>query len=359
MDKDLSLELQTQVTTAYEQETPLRIIGGDSKAFYGNELIGEPLSLAVHSGIVSYEPSELVITVRAGTPLREVESALAAQGQILPFEPPHFGENATIGGTIACGFSGPSRPFAGSARDFVLGCKVLTGKGEIVSFGGQVMKNVAGYDVSRLMTGALGTLGVLLEVSLKVLPKPEHEVTLSMPLSTAEALDVMCARATKALPLTAASFDGEAINLRLSGTPNSVKAAQKKIAGDVLEFGETYWREVREQEHYFFQQSIPLWRVSVAPATLHLPLQGQWFFDWGGAQRWLFSEMLPADIRAAAAAEGGHATLFKNKDYYSGITHAPVFHPLPKAIARIHKNLKSVFDPKDIVNRGRFYPPLA
>ena len=356
MTKDLSLDLQARVTAAYEQETPLRIIGGDSKAFYGAELNGEPLSMCGHTGIVSYEPSELVITVRSGTPLREVESALANEGQMLAFEPPYYGENATIGGTIACGFSGPRRPFAGSARDFVLGCKVLTGKGDIVSFGGQVMKNVAGYDVSRLMTGALGTLGVLLEVSLKVLPNPEHEITLSMPLSINEALDVMCARAAKPLPLTAASYDGEAINLRLSGTSNAVKAAQKKIAGDELQFGEGYWREVREQEHYFFQQSLPLWRISVAPATLHLPLQGQWFFDWGGAQRWLFSDMLPADIRASVAAEGGHATLFRNKAYYSEITHVPVFHPLAKPVAKIHKNLKSVFDPKNILNRDRFYP---
>ena len=356
MDKDLSLELQAQVIAAAEQATPLRIIGGDSKAFYGGELIGEPLSLSDHSGIVGYEPSELVITVRAGTPLREVESVLASKGQMLPFEPPYYGESATIGGTIACGFSGPRRPYAGAARDFVLGCKILTGKGDIVSFGGQVMKNVAGYDVSRLMTGALGTLGVLLEISLKVLPQPEHEITLSMPLSTHEALDVMCARATKPLPLTAASFDGEAVNLRLSGSPNAVKAAQKKIAGDVLEYGERYWQEVREQDHYFFDQSLPLWRISVAPATLHLPLQGQWFFDWGGAQRWLFSDMLPADIRASVTAEGGHATLFRNQDYYSGITYAPVFHPLAKPVAKIQHNLKSVFDPKNILNRDRFYP---
>ncbi len=356
MDKDLSLELQSQVATAYEQGTPLRIIGGDSKSFYGAELVGEPLLLSGNTGIVSYEPSELVITVRCGTALQEVERVLVAEGQMLAFEPPHYGESATIGGTIACGFSGPRRPFAGSARDFVLGCKVLTGKGDIVSFGGQVMKNVAGYDVSRLMTGALGTLGVLLEVSLKVLPIPEHEITLSMPLSTNEALDVMCARAVKPLPLTAASYDGDAVNLRLAGTANAVKAAQKKIAGDVLQFGEQYWREVREQEHYFFQQSFPLWRLSVAPGTLQLPLQGQWFFDWGGAQRWLFSDMLPADIRASVAAEGGHATLFRNKEYYSGITYAPVFHPLAKPVAKIHHNLKAAFDPKDILNRNRFYP---
>jgi glycolate oxidase FAD binding subunit len=359
MEKDLSTEIQAQVTSAYEQEKPLRIIGGDSKAFYGGELIGEPLSLAEHSGIVSYEPSELVVTVRSGTPLKELQSVLAAQGQMLPFEPPHFGGSASIGGTIACGFSGPRRPFAGAARDFVLGCKVLTGKGDIVSFGGQVMKNVAGYDVARLMTGALGTLGVLLEISLKVLPMPEQEVTLSMPLSTAEALDVMCARATKPLPLTAASFDGEAVNLRLSGAPSAIKAAQRKIAGEVLEFGERYWQEVREQEHYFFQSALPLWRLSLAPATLPLPLQGQWFFDWGGAQRWLVSDMMPADIRAAVTAEGGHATLFRNKNYYEGIAYADVFQSLPKPLMAIHQKLKAVFDPKNILNRDRLYPGLA
>ncbi|MCG6969541.1 MAG: glycolate oxidase subunit GlcE [Gammaproteobacteria bacterium] len=354
MEKDLSLELQAQVTAASEQDTPLRIIGGDSKAFYGGELIGEALSVAGHRGIVSYEPSELVVTVRSGTPLKDLERVLAAQGQMLPFEPPHYGDGATIGGTIACGFSGPRRPFAGAARDFVLGCKVLTGKGDIVSFGGQVMKNVAGYDVARLMTGALGTLGVLLEISLKVLPMPEQEVTLSMPLSTTEALDVMCARAVKPLPLTAASYDGEVVCLRLSGAPSALKAAQKKIAGEVLDYGEQYWREVREQEYYFFQSTLPLWRLSLAPATLPLPLQGQWFFDWGGAQRWLASDMMPADIRDAVAAEGGHATLFRNKHYYEGIAYADVFHPLSKPVNKIHQKLKTVFDPKNILNRDRF-----
>jgi len=353
MDKDLSQELQAEVISAYELERPLRVIGGDTKAFYGGELTGEPLLTRRHSGIVSYEPGELYVTVRAGTPLQELQDLLASQGQMLPFEPPAYGEGATIGGTIACGFSGPRRPFAGSARDLVLGCKVLTGKGDIVSFGGQVMKNVAGYDVPRLMAGALGTLGVLLEISLKVLPIPEQELTLSMPLGPQEALDVMCARANKPLPLTAASFDGEAVNLRFSGSPNAVKEAQRKIAGDVLEFGENYWQEVREQEHYFFQQSLPLWRISVAPATLPLPLHGQWFYDWGGALRWLFSDMPPAIIRDAVAAEGGHATLFKNKVFSDKVS---VFHPLPNAVARIQQNLKSLFDPKNILNRNRLYP---
>lgn len=369
MGKDISQELKAQVVSAYEDAKTLRIVGGDSKIFYGGEIIGEPLFIAQHSGIVNYEPSELFVTARAGTPLRELQSLLASQGQMLPFEPPAYGDNATIGGTIACGFSGPRRPFTGSARDFVLGCKVLTGKGDIVSFGGQVMKNVAGYDVSRLMTGALGTLGVLLEISLKILPLPESEITLSMPLSTQEALDVMCARAAKSLPLTAASFDGEAVNLRLSGTPNAVKEARRKMAGDILEFGESYWQEVREQQHYFFLQSLPLWRISVAPATLPLPLRGQWFYDWGGAQRWLFSDMPPAIVRDAVAAEGGHATLFRKNtigesearfdttfDATYDIAEAGVFHPLSQPLARIHQNLKRLFDPKCVLNRNRFYP---
>jgi glycolate oxidase FAD binding subunit len=371
MANDISGDLQAQVVSAYEQGNTLRIIGGDSKAFYGGELIGEPLFVSSHSGVVNYEPGELTITVRAGTALDELQSLLAAQGQMLPFEPPAYGKGATIGGTIACGFSGPRRPFAGAARDFVLGCKVLTGKGDIVSFGGQVMKNVAGYDVPRLMTGALGTLGVLLEISLKVLPKPECELTLSMPLTTQEALDVMCFRAAKPLPLSAASFDGEAVNLRLSGSPNAVKTAQKKIAGEILAFGESYWREVREQQHYFFQQSLPLWRISVAPATLPLPLQGQWFYDWGGAQRWLFSDMSADSIRAAVMAEGGHATIFRKTVFrqYTGNTgnqetvlendRSGVFHPLPERVARIHRNLKSLFDPKKLLNRNRFYPDLV
>lgn len=356
MSKDLSQELQAQVASAYEQGKALRIIGGDSKAFYGGELMGEPLFMAQHSGVVNYEPSELFVTVRAATPLQELQALLASQGQMLPFEPPAFGEGATIGGTVACGFSGPRRPFTGSARDFILGCKVLTGKGDVVSFGGQVMKNVAGYDVSRLMVGALGTLGVLLEISLKVLPAPETEITLSMPLSTQEALDVMCARAAKPLPLSAACFDGEAVTLRLSGSPNAIKEAQRKIAGDVLAYGESYWREVREQQHYFFQQSLPLWRVSVAPATLPLPLRGQWFYDWGGAQRWLFSDMPPAIVRDAVAAEGGHATLFRNKESVFAGGCISVFHPLPKPLARIQYNLKSLFDPKNLFNRNRLYP---
>ena len=346
--------LQHTVQQAIADKTPLRIVGNNSKVFYGNDAVGEPLSLAQHSGIIAYEPSELFITARAGTRIRDIEAALAAQNQMLPFEPPCFADDATIGGVLACGFSGPRRPFAGAARDGILGCKLLNGKGEVLSFGGQVMKNVAGYDVSRLMVGALGTLGVLLDVTLKVLPRPEVEVTLAHTLSVQEALDVMCARACKPFPLSAASFDGEAMVLRLSGTETAVQAAQKRMAGDVLQHGDDYWQSLKEHTHYFFQADMPLWRLSLAPGTLPLGLPGQWLFDWGGALRWLVSDMPATDIRDAVAAEGGHALLFRGKAQYAHGA-LDVFHPLSTPLLAIHQRLKQAFDPHDVFNRGRFH----
>ncbi|MGD8570853.1 MAG: glycolate oxidase subunit GlcE [Gammaproteobacteria bacterium] len=355
---DISQQLQSRVERAYREKTPLVIQGGDSKSFYGNPCDGEPLSVGEHKGIVEYEPKELVVTVRAGTPLQELKQILADEGQMLAFEPPAFGDGATIGGTIACGFSGPRRPFAGSARDFMLGCKVLTGKGEVIDFGGKVIKNVAGYDVSRLMTGALGTLGVLLEVSLKVLPVPEVEMTLVMPSHVNESLDVMNARAGQPVPLTAACYDGEAVLMRLSGTESGIKDARRKIAGDELKMGADFWRQLNEQEHFFFGDDMPLWRLSLAPAALHLGIPGSWLFDWGGALRWLKTDLPPSDVRDAVAAEGGHATLFRHREYW-GQESCNVFHPLPAPLMSIHQKLKHAFDPEKILNRHRFYEDVV
>lgn len=352
---DLSEQLQAQVQQARQNKTPLVITGGGSKSFYGHSCAGEVLSVSEHRGIVDYEPRELVVTVKAGTPLKELQQTLSDNGQMLPFEPPGFAESATIGGTIACGLSGPRRPFAGSARDFILGCKVLTGKGEVIVFGGRVIKNVAGYDVSRLMVGALGTLGVLLEVSLKVLPVSEEEVTIAMPAHVNEAIDIMNARAGQALPLTAAVYDGEAVVLRLSSTGQGIKEAKKKIAGDELKQGAEFWQQLNEQEHFFFADDMPLWRLSLAPATLHLGLPGGWLFDWGGALRWLKTELSPRDVRDAVEAEGGHATLFRNKEFWLQQESFPVFHPLPSSLMAIHQKLKSAFDPERILNRNKFY----
>jgi len=353
--QDQSEQLQQQVQQAFQKRSPLKIVGGGSKAFYGNPSEGDQLLVSGHTGIVEYEPSELVITVRSGTTLEAVKTTLATHGQMLPFEPPAYGDKATIGGTIACGFSGPRRLFAGSARDFILGCKVLTGKGEVIQFGGRVIKNVAGYDVSRLMVGALGTLGVLLEVSLKVLPIPEREVTIAVGAKANEAIDVMNARAGQPLPLSAACFDGEAILLRFSSTEAGIKHAMSKVAGDELKQGESFWQELNEHEHFFFKDEIPLWRLSLAPATLHLGVPGGWIFDWGGALRWFKTDATPKDVRDAVAAEGGHATLFRHHEMWNEQQEVPVFHPLAPALTAIHKKMKLAFDPRIILNRNRFY----
>lgn len=372
-ETDQTQLLQDTVAQAFANKRALCIVGSNSKHFYGNPCQGEPVSTLGHTGVVAYEPSELVITVRCGTRIRDIEALLAQHQQMLPFEPPHFGPDATIGGAIACGFSGPRRPFAGAARDAMLGCKIINGKGEVLSFGGQVMKNVAGYDVSRLMVGAMGTLGVLLEVSLKVLPRPPVEISLAHTLSVQEALDVMCARAAKPLPLSAAHYDGESVILRLSGTEVAVNAARKRIFGDVLESGTDYWHSINEQTHYFFEASVqgqaPLWRLSLAPGSLPLALDGQWLFDWVGGLRWLVSDMPADQIRAAVEAEGGHATLFRGRDLFcassddsdadnssdKGVNKYDVFHPLPPHLLTLHKNLKRAFDPGAILNPGRFH----
>ncbi|HPY42472.1 MAG TPA: glycolate oxidase subunit GlcE, partial [Thiolinea sp.] len=251
--QDLSQALQAQVQAAYANDTALTIQGGNSKTWYGNPTQGTALSLAEHSGILNYEPSELVITARAGTRLTELETVLAAEHQCLAFEPPHFGATATLGGTIACNFSGSARPYLGAARDFVLGCKLINGRGEILQFGGQVMKNVAGYDVSRLMAGALGTLSVLLEVSLRVLPKPEAELTIVKELSASAALQQANAYARLALPMTGfAQLEGRAY-LRLAGTAGAVQQARVLIGGEQLPEGASFWFNLREQQLTFFQ----------------------------------------------------------------------------------------------------------
>lgn len=353
-DQDLSADLQAQVNEALAANTPLNIVGGNTKRWYGTPSNHPTLSLAEHQGIVNYEPTELVITARSGTPLKYIEATLAASGQQLPFEPPHFGESATLGGTIACNFSGPARPYAGAARDLVLGCKIINGKGEILSFGGEVMKNVAGYDLSRLMAGSLGTLGVLLEVSLKVLPRPEYETTVITEVKAAQAIDQMCDLAGMSLPITAACHHAERLHLRLSGTEGAVKQAQKQLTGEVLESGVDFWKQLREHELNFFK-SGHVWRLSVPPDAPLMGLEGKWLHDWGGAQRWLVSPQPVAAIRSATGQLGGHVTLFHTNDS-SSRQNEPVFHPLSAGLMRYQRQLKAAFDPQGIFNPQRMYP---
>lgn len=349
-DADISAALQASVLDAIAQNRSLQIVGGGSKTFYGRAPQGEPLSVTGHRGVISYEPTELVITARAGTTLADVEALLAKHNQMLPFDPPHFSGAATMGGAIATGLSGPRRPYAGSARDFVLGVKVLTGKGEILGFGGQVMKNVAGFDVSRFMAGSLGTLGILLEVSLKVLPRPESEQTLLFECSALDAIRRMNAWAGQPLPLSGAAFDGGRLYLRLSGSTAALNAAREKLGGELAADGAAFWRGVRDHACIFFQGDAPLWRVSVPAATPPLDLPGEWLLDWGGAQRWLKTSCAPATIRELTAKAGGHATLFRGGDRQGA-----VFHPLSPALMALHLRLKAAFDPHGILNPGRMY----
>lgn len=351
-DRDASAELGERVQRAAGQGTPLDIVAGGSKGFLGRITQSETLDVSAHRGILSYEPSELVLTARAATPLAEIEDALAGSGQMLAFEPPHFGPSATLGGTVAGALSGPRRPYAGAARDFVLGVKILSGEGRPLSFGGRVMKNVAGYDVSRLMVGAMGTLGVLLEISLKVLPRPARDATVTFAMDAPAAIEAMNAWAGKPLPLSGAYHDEDRLHVRLSGTAGGVDRAIERLGGEAVD-GSERWRALREHTLAFFDTELPLWRLSLPAATPPLALPGQTLIDWGGALRWLKSDADASRIRRAVAEVGGHATLYRNGD-----RHGDVFHPLTSAMLALHQRLKATFDPKGVLNRGRMYSAL-
>jgi len=340
------------IRAAASAGTPLRIRGGGTKDFYGQSFAGELLDTRAHSGIVDYDPTELYVTVRAGTPLADLESALAAKGQWLAFEPPHLAPGGTVGGAIAAGLAGPRRQAAGGVRDFILGVRVLDGRGDDLSFGGQVMKNVAGYDVSRLMAGAMGTLGLLLEVTLKVLPKPAAEATLRLEMPEAKALEMLNQWGGKPLPVSASAWRGGELAVRLSGAVAAVKAAREKIGGDEVGASQaaSFWTGVRDHADPFFAGEEPLWRISVPSTAPALGLAGEQLVEWGGALRWLRTRADARTLRDAAAKAGGHATLFRGGDKSAG-----VFHPLSAPLAKIHRNLKQQFDPAGILNRGRMY----
>jgi glycolate oxidase FAD binding subunit len=330
----------------------LRIRGSGSKDFYGGIPKGEVLDTTRYVGIVDYAPEELVLTARVGTPLAELEAALAEQGQMLPFEPPHFGPRATLGGCVATGLSGPRRPYQGAVRDFVLGVAIVDGRGDVLRFGGQVMKNVAGYDVSRLMTGSLGTLGLILEVSLKVLPKPPSEVTLQFEMDETHAVETMNRWAGQPWPISATCYHDHVLTLRLSGAGTAVNAAREKLGGQLLTAGEDFWRGLREQTSNFFRDAATLWRISL-PSTSLLDLPGKQLIEWGGAQRWVFTDAEPPMVRAAAEKTGGQATLFRGAKKTK-----LVFHPMSKALMELHKGVKRTFDPNGIFNPGRMYAEL-
>ncbi len=351
--------LAERIGAAAGRRERLRIRAGGSKDFYGNTPRGEPLDPRTLGGVVSYEPTELALAVRCGTPLAEVEALLDTEGQMLAFEPPHFGPAATIGGCIASGLAGPRRAAAGYAyggvRDFVLGAKLLDGRGRLLSFGGMVMKNVAGYDAARLLVGSLGVLGVIVEVALKVVPKHPVQATLQFELSESEALQQLNRWGAQPLPLSASVWRQDTLRLRLSGSDAAVNAASARLGGTRIDdtTATADWQRLREQTDTFFAGDVPLWRVSVPSTAPPLNLGSAQIIEWGGALRWLRSPESPGAIRARAQQLGGHATLFRGGDRLAG-----VFTPLPPTLLSIHRRLRSQFDPDGIFDGGRLYPEL-
>ncbi len=355
---DISEALQAQVSRAAASKEKLNIKGGNSKAFLG--LINPDaavLDVSQHTGTISHEPTELVITARAGTRLEDIKQTLKAHYQTLAFEPPAYGHDATIGGTIACALAGPAKPYFGGARDYILGCTVLTGHGQILKFGGEVMKNVAGYDVSRLMTGAMGTLGVLLDVSLKVLPATSHTTTLISNATAEEAIEQLQALGGMGLPVTASAWHNNKMYTRLAGSAGTVAAAAEKLPGSESNEPE-FWLQLREHTLPFFTrpESRPesLWRISVPALTPPLSIAGEWLYDWAGMQRWLVSSADANDVRNACSAVGGNATLFRADKNMMQST--DIFQPLPVPLMKLHRRLKQEFDPEGVFNYQRLFP---
>jgi glycolate oxidase FAD binding subunit len=349
---ELIQQFQQTIASAQSDKRALRIRGGGSKDFYGLRLDGDVVNTQTYSGIVEYEPTELVFTARAGTPLRDVEAALAEHGQMLPFEPPHFGPEATFGGCIASGFSGPRRAYLGAARDFVLGVRVLNSAGEDLRFGGQVMKNVAGYDVSRLLTGSFGTLGLILESSVKVLPIPEAEQTLRLEMSQAQAIETMNRYAGKPLPLSATCFVDGSLYIRLSGAASAVAAAQKQLGGESAD-GVPFWQSVREHTHPFFVQPQPLWRLSIKSTAAPLDL-GSTLIEWNGSLRWIAGEGELGRMNDIARSCGGSASLFRNTQQ-SNAQQSNAIQLLEPGMLVLQRKIKQAMDPAGIFGPRRLH----
>ena len=353
-DQDHTELLKSRLAEARSQAEPVCIVGQQSKSFYGNAQVGTPLSLAEHTGIINYEPTELVLTARAGTSLADIEKALAAEGQSLAFDPPQFGGRGTLGGAIASGLAGPGRPWLGGVRDMILGVKILNGQAELMRFGGEVMKNVAGYDVSRLMVGALGTLGVIVEASVKVLPSPVSEATVvQTPDSDVDlhALSEQLLRAGR--PVTGLIHWDNRTYLRLAGTESAVEAACQALGGEQMSATESraFWTSIRDQSHPFYADTqAPLWRVSLPPKAPLAGFTGECLVDWAGQQLWLKSDMSATALRALAQEHGGSATLFRGH-----LDDCDAFQPLDAVQTRLHQRIKQSFDPEHILNPTRLY----
>ena len=350
---DKTRSLAEQVKQACDTNTSLRISAGNSKGFYGNKVDGEVLDISQHTGIIEYQPSELVITVRSGTLLSDLEAELKSNNQMLAFEPPEHSENTTIGGIIACGLSGPRRIACGAARDFVLGTTIINGKAQTCHFGGQVMKNVAGYDASRLMVGAQGTLGVILDASLKVLPINESETSLMIPTDLQHATTSLRDWAHSGIPITASCYLAGKLYVRLGSTHSAIKQSLQtlKRSADTQEIDNDFWLTIKNQSHEFFKQR-DLCRCSHQVSTAFYGDSDRQLLEWNGALRWHQST---EDLFEVAEQYGGHAQRYPIND---DETHSDIFQPLQPALLKIHQRLKQAFDPHRILNPGRLYTDL-
>ncbi|GMR00715.1 MAG: glycolate oxidase subunit GlcE [Gammaproteobacteria bacterium] len=355
VNSDFSHNLVEQVADAINNKTALRITGGNSKNFYGNHINGNDLCTTEHTGIIEYQPSELVVTVRSGTLLNELEAELKANKQMLAFEPPQHNKNTTIGGVIACGLSGPRRAACGSARDFVLGTTIINGKAKKCRFGGQVMKNVAGYDASRLMVGAQGTLGVLLDISLKVLPVSESEISLKINTESDNAIQHLQQWIQQGLPVSASCFLKDTLYVRLGSTHSAVKQSLNIINRDfdTEEIDKNFWLQIKNQSHNFFTRPYQLWRCSHQPTTEIYESAENQLLEWNGALRWIYSDK---NLHTIAEKHGGHAQRHPIAIKEKAIS--DIFHPLQPGMLKIHKRLKQAFDPENILNPGRLYADL-
>ena len=364
MSNDLANNLREQVAEAFKTKTPICITAGTSKSFYGNKVNAQAISILNHKGITEYQPSELVVTVRSGTLLSELEAELKANKQMLAFEPPQHSALTTIGGAIACGLSGPRRVACGSARDFVLGTTIINGKAEKLRFGGQVMKNVAGYDASRLMVGAQGTLGILLDISLKVLPVSETEITLQFKAELITAIKHIRQWIKQGLPISASCYVENTLTLRLSSTASAVKVStttiQKSFASE--EINNNFWLSIKNQTHTFFNarnvgKNQQLWRCSHQANTPFYSTGSDGntdnqLIEWNGALRWIKSNQPLYD---KAETHNGHATLYPVNENHSA---TDLFQPLQPGLMKIHQRMKQAFDPENILNPGRLYADI-
>ncbi|GMR06337.1 MAG: glycolate oxidase subunit GlcE [Gammaproteobacteria bacterium] len=353
---DISQQLQQQIIDAAQNRQALQIIGNNSKAFYGCAIDDEntlPLVVSEHSSIIDYQPSELTITARAGTPLIEIIELLAEHGQMLAFEPPAFDGKASLGGCIATALAGPRRPWTGSVRDYVIGMRVLTGDGKDIRVGGRVMKNVAGYDLFRPMAGALGTLGVMLDITLKLLPLPERETSFSMKMDTAPMQGMLRDWGYASMPLSASSYYNGMLSVRLSGSTAAINAALCKLPSDMQEISNDYWHKLNEHKLPFFDNPTPLYRLVVPGYAPCVSLAGETLIDWAGALRWIKTSSTFREVQSQVAALGGTASVYRN-----GLRNEDVFSPLSGPLLALHKRIKDVMDPVGILNPGRLYREL-